>query len=262
MLVCNLGFVIWNLKPVTIFQAIISGIVQGTAEFLPISSSGHLIILHHLFKIKQDFLFDIFVHLGTLLALLVFFHKEIIALFSREKRLVFLLILASIPTAIIGFCCGGIFEQLFANVKSVGGMLLITGLWLLGGDAASRHNKRLKKTPGFFSALLIGFAQGISLIPGISRSGATISTGLISGLNRESAFRFSFLLSIPAVLGALLFKIRDFQLSCDFALIVGMLISAIVGFFSLEFLFSVIKENKLYIFAIYCFVVGIGVLAL
>lgn len=246
----------------TTLQAIVSGVVQGTTEFLPVSSSGHLVILHHLLKIEQDFIFDIFMHLGTLFALLVFFYKEIIALFSRNKRLFFLIVLASIPTAIIGFLCGDIFARLFVHVKCVGAMLLITGIWLLAGDIASRHNKRQKKIPGLFSALLIGFAQGIALIPGISRSGTTISTGLIFGLTKESAFKFSFLLSIPAVSGALLFKIKDLRLAWDFNLIIGMLISAIVGFFCLEFLFDLIKKNKLYIFAIYCFVIGIGVLVL
>lgn len=244
----------------TFWQAVISGVVQGVTEFLPISSSGHLIILHHFLKIKQDFIFDIFVHFGTLLALLVFFYTDIIALFSKNKKLLFLLILASIPTAIIGFLGGDIFTRFFVNVKSVGAMLLITGIWLLVGDIASRSKRVKKQKPVFFSALLIGFAQGIAIIPGISRSGATISTGLICGLSRESAFRFSFLLSVPAVFGAMLFKIRDFRLSCDFNLIVGMLISAIVGFFCLKLLFGLIKKNKLYVFAIYCFVVGICVI--
>lgn len=240
----------------TFLQAVISGIVQGVTEFLPVSSSGHLIILHHLLKIRQDFVFDIFVHLGTLFALLAFFYTDIIALFSKNKRLLFLILLASIPTAIIGFLGGDIFARLFVNVKSVGAMLLITGIWLLAGDIASRYNKTQKKRPSFFSALLIGFAQGIALIPGISRSGATISSGLICGLTKESAFKFSFLLSIPAVSGALLFKIRDFNSGCGFNLIVGMLISAIVGFFCLKFLLHLIRKGRFYIFAIYCFVVG------
>ncbi len=261
----------------TFWQAVISGVVQGATEFLPVSSSGHLIILHHLLKIRQDFVFDIFVHLGTLLALLAFFRKDIIALFCRKKKLLFLLILASIPTAIIGFLGGDIFARLFVNVRRVGAMLLITGIWLLAGDIASRCNKtpplkelvgsipvdkKQEKRPSAFFALLIGFAQGIALIPGISRSGSTISTGLICGLSKESAFKFSFLLSIPAVSGALLFKIRDFRLGWNFDLIVGMLISAIVGFFCLKFLLHLIKKGRFYVFAIYCFVVGIGVLML
>jgi len=244
----------------TTLQAIISGVVQGVTEFLPISSSGHLIILHHFLKVKQDFLFDIFVHLGTLIALFLFFWSQIVVLFRQQRKLLFLIVIASIPTAIIGFVWGDIFQQLFMNIKGVGIMLLITGLWVLGGDIVSRYNKQNKRMPLIFSASLIGLAQGIAIIPGISRSGATISTGLICGLNKESAFRFSFLLSIPAVLGALLFKAKDFYLALNSNLIIGMLTSALVGFFCLKLLFNIIKKNRFYLFSIYCFIVGIWIL--
>ncbi|MCK4859675.1 MAG: undecaprenyl-diphosphate phosphatase [Candidatus Omnitrophica bacterium] len=246
----------------TFFQAVISGVVQGVTEFLPVSSSGHLIILHHLLKIEQDFLFDIFVHLGTLIALLIFFYSDIISLFRKQKKLFSLLIIASIPTAIIGFMWGDIFSRLFVNIKSVGIMLLITAVWLLVGDISSRFIKTKKQIPNVFSAFLIGIAQGVAIIPGISRSGTTISSGLICGLDRESAFKFSFLLSIPAVFGALLFKSKDFSLSCNPNLIIGMLISGIVGYFCLHLLLNLMRKRKLYIFAIYCFAVGVGVLVL
>ena len=192
-----------------IFQAIIFGIVQGITEFFPISSSGHLVILQALMGLKEPQLaFDIFLHLGTLLSILIFFRKDILRLFGEDKRLFLLLVIASIPTFIIGFLFKDTVERFFAMPKVVGSMLGLTGAWLV---LASLYTKRqpVKKGPGILNSILIGIAQGVAIMPGISRSGATIATGILTGLDRELSFKFSFLLAIPAILGASILKAHE-----------------------------------------------------
>ena len=245
-------------------QAVISGAVQGITEFFPISSSGHLVILHSLFRVNEPQLaFDIFLHIGTLGSIFIFFWHDIVSLFGKNKRLLLAIIIASIPTFIIGFFFKDSIERLFGMPKVVGWMLIVTGVWLTAATIYSaRSVKRWPNgSPGVISSLLVGIAQGIAIIPGISRSGATIATGILAGLSREEAFRFAFLLSIPAVVGASLLKAYKIGASLaatdalQFA--AGAITALIVGVVSIKILLNVVKGNRLYLFGIYCFFAGI-----
>jgi undecaprenyl-diphosphatase len=212
-----LGFDISKEHKINIPQSIFLGIVQGLTEFLPVSSSGHLVFFQSLFGLEEPLIFfDVMLHLGTLLAVVIYFRKDICeivqglgaVLKKRHKnppqvKLFLLIVLASIPTGLMGILFKDWFESFFSKPKWVGGMLLITGsvLWLTRW--AKKEGKPLGRMR-WFDAILIGIAQGIAIIPGISRSGATISVGLFCGLDRELSGKFSFLLSIPAILGATL----------------------------------------------------------
>ena len=246
----------------SILKALLSGILQGLTEFLPVSSSGHLALLHRYFGFQEPpLLFDIFLHIGTLLAVIIFFWRDILSVFKKKQRWIGLIIIGCIPTAIIGFLFYGTLKDLFGNLRGVGAMLIITGLWLwipyLPLFKKKQSGLRLPQ------ALLVGLAQSIAIAPGISRSGATISTGLILGLEKETAVRFSFLLSIPAILGALAFEsIKSPGGAISGAtgvlpLLTGMLAALIVGIFSIKLLLAVVKRGRLYYFSPYCIILGI-----
>ncbi|NQT76058.1 MAG: undecaprenyl-diphosphate phosphatase [Candidatus Omnitrophica bacterium] len=242
------------------FEAIISGIVQGVTEFLPISSSGHLVILHRLIGLKETHLvFDIFLHLGTLAAIFIVFWNDILDIFTSKKRVGFFVIIGSAATVLFVLLFGSAAESAFSNVKLVGAMLIVTGAWLILGNFI-RFGTEGMSVP---KAFLIGLAQGIATLPGISRSGATISTGLFLGLDGKAAARFSFLLSIPAIIGAFLLKARagslaGFNINCVF----GLVVSCIVGVLSLKLLLRLIYRNRFHLFGIYCIAAGILVLLL
>jgi len=252
-------------------HAIFLGIVQGLTEFLPISSSGHLVFFQSLFGMKEPQLFfDVMLHFGTLLAVVIYFRRDIGGIIrgigstvtGKRKneegiRLFFLIFIASIPTGLMGFLLKDWFESLFSRPGIVGGMLLITGsiLWLTRW--VKREDRRLDKMR-WIDAILIGVAQGIAIIPGISRSGATISMGLFCGLNRELAGRFSFLLSIPAILGAMFLELWKVSSMPELqAVSIGTAMAFLAGFLSLAFLMKVIQMGKIYNFSYYCW--GIGV---
>ena len=207
-------------------QAIILGAIQGLTEFLPVSSSGHLVLMQNLFGINEpEILFDIFLHLGTLVAICIVFIKEILSILltiwrlpgllrsskswlqlfkeNEDIRIAALIITGSIPTAILGLMLERWSDQLFGSVGLVGFMLLVTGC-LLALTRRVQTEDRFIKQVTVKDSLIIGLVQGFAVIPGISRSGATISVALFLGINREVAGRFSFLLSIPAILGALI----------------------------------------------------------
>lgn len=252
-----------------ILQAIASGILQGITEFIPVSSSGHLVILYHWLGIQQpQVIFDIFLHIGTLFAVVLFFRKSLVSLFTTDKRLGLFIIMASIPTALIGLLFGKFFESLFVNVKAVGFLLVVTGIWLMIGNWATRKKFYRLRTANselrLWQALLIGTSQGIAIMPGISRSGATISTGLLCGLERRKAIQFSFLLSVPAVLGALVVKCNQIGPAFDWtttpAMVVGTIVSCVVGLVSLKFLMALVGKIKFYIFGVYCMVLGLAVM--
>jgi len=258
----------------TALKSIILGIVQGLTEFLPVSSSGHLVIFQKLLKFNDPgVLFEIAVHLGTLVAVIIYFRKDIWeiiqSIFNWRKdapenikyahHLLFYLIIASVITAIIGFAFKNIFESLFENTVLVGFMLIITGGILFASDKIRNTTKKKMSVP---SSLLVGFAQSIAIIPGISRSGATITTGIFTGRTRDLATRFSFLLSIPAILGATILKIKDMQSAMSSSevvlnFILGGIAAAIVGYFAISFLIKMIKQAELFYFSIYCWIIGI-----
>ena len=242
----------------TLLQAIILGAVQGITEFFPISSSGHLVIIQGLFGMKEPMLaFDIFLHLGTTAAVLIYFRKDIIDILTKDRRIALYIAVASIPTFIIGFMFKEVVEELFTRPHIVGYMLLATGALLITSSFYTRFTRREStKKIGWVNSLIVGTAQGIAIIPGISRSGATITSGILSGIDKEQAFKFSFLLSIPAVLGASVLKapkIGAGLTSGEFIYFtVGALAAMIVGLFSVSVLLKIVKANKLYFFGIYC----------
>ncbi|MBU1853458.1 MAG: undecaprenyl-diphosphate phosphatase [Candidatus Omnitrophica bacterium] len=243
----------------TLFEAIISGIVQGLTEFLPISSSGHLVILHRIIGLQEpQIAFDIFLHVGTLIAIFIVFWRDILDVFGSKKKTGILILLGTAPTAIFIALFGEKVAASFTNVRFVGAMLIVTGLWLILGNFFRYGTTQFSG----FKAIFIGLAQGIAAFPGISRSGATISTALFLGIDPKSAARFSFLLAIPAIIGAFLLKIKDFSLNGSNMnnYILGLVVSCIVGILSLKLLLRVLYRNKFHLFGIYCIVAGLLVL--
>jgi undecaprenyl-diphosphatase len=274
-------------EPLNSIEAIMLGIVQGLTEFLPVSSSGHLILFQKLFGVKEpEVLFDICMHVGTLTAVIIVFYREIfeilIALFQipgklkmagglfrlcevdESVRMAILIVVGSFPTALIGLLLKEVIDQLFGSVKVVGFMLMVTGslLWLtrnMKTDGRSVRKTTLK------DAVLIGIAQGLAILPGISRSGATISTALFLGMDRKVASRYSFLLSIPAIFGALLLGLGTPELQTTIPLstiIAGSAVSALVGWIALVILLRVVERGQLHNIAPYCWLVGSGTLLL
>ena len=265
-----------------IIQAIILGVIQGLTEFLPVSSSAHLVFITDILGLQQNVAFDTLLHLGTLVAVVGYFWRDIVEIITsfissimdifrgkfkeglKEKpfkKLTWLLVVGTIPAGLMGILLQKQFEALFNSVIYVGFFLIITGLLLWGAERVKPGEKDVEDI-SFKNALVIGIAQGIAIAPGISRSGATISAGLFSGLNRELAARFSFLLSIPAILGAALVQAKDIT-SFDAStavLIAGFLSALIFGYLAIKLLLKIIKERTLMIFAYYCWIVGIAVI--
>jgi undecaprenyl-diphosphatase len=237
------------------FEAIISGIVQGVTEFLPVSSSGHLVILHKIIGLEGPQLtFDIFLHLGTLIAIFMVFWKDILNIFTVNRRGLFFIFIATLSTAVFVIIFQKNIEDMFVGSKLTGVMLMVTGVWIIIGSFVRFGSSGFTGLKSF----IIGIAQGISAIPGISRSGATISTALFLGIDPQSAARFSFVLSIPAIIGAFALKIRggglsDFNINCIF----GLIVSCIVGILSLKLLLKILRGDRLYIFGLYCIIMGI-----
>jgi len=251
---------------VDLVSSLFLGIVQGLTEWLPISSSGHLVIVQQIMKMDIPLLFDVILHFGTLLAVIVFFWEDILKILkslftlnfnSEEGKSIKFIIIGSIPVALVGYLFRGIIESLFSNLLAVGLSLIITGVFLLLTKKSKGKNK-LK----LFDSFLIGIAQAFALIPGISRSGFTISTGLFKGIDKKTVFKFSFLLSIPAIIGAnLLELIKNPVTQTDILpLFVCVITSAVVGYLSLKFLYRMLTKGKFYYFSFYCFILGLFVL--
>jgi len=237
-----------------LIKIILLALVQGLTEFFPVSSSGHLLIFQKLLNFTTlPLVYDIFFHLGTLLAVTIFFFKDLRPLVLRfyEKnnfRMVLLIITASLPTAIIGFLFKDFFETLFEKTSYLGFCFLFTAAVLL-----TSRTLRLKNFPLFPAAFLIGVAQGIAIIPGISRSGMTIATALVLGLGFEFSFTFSFLLSIPAILGATLLEMDKIPWQGGHwpQIMLAVAVSALAGFLVLGLLKKIMVREKFYRFAYY-----------
>lgn len=247
------------------------GLLQGATEFLPVSSSGHLAIGQYLLGIKEPpIFFDVILHIGTLLAVSIFFRRDLLELTrtfihrlrnpfgERNENDLFLaaIIAGSIPTAFIGFAFKDLLESAFASLDAVGIGLMVTGALLLLTRRIQSPNK--EKPLNFWRAILIGTAQGIAITPGISRSGATISVGIMAGLDRAKAARYSFLLSIPAILGALALQLKD-GVSNQVALLpmtAGFLSAFVVGYFSLGWLMKAVRPGAFHKFSYYCLPLG------
>ena len=258
-------------------QSIILGIFQGLAEFLPISSSGHLVILNHILGIKEiSMFFNISVHMGTLAAIFIVFRNEIyhivismLGMFKKDKdidtqnsiKLGWLIIVGSIPTAIIGLFFSKYADKLFSTIELTGAMLIVTGL--IVGLSYFVKERSESDTFSFKTAVMIGISQGLAIIPGISRSGTTIVTGQLLGVKRELAGKYSFLLSIPAIMGAELLELFKGGFSLDLfttEVLVGTLVSFVTGYFVLKYFMIIIKKGKFYLFSPYCILAGITVL--
>ena len=236
-------------------QAIILGFVQGLTEFLPISSSGHLVIFQKLFALSEPpVLFDILVHLGTLGAIILYFRKEWLKI---SKKTIYLIIIGTIPAAIVGLFLQNYITQIFNSLRLVGLALLFTGVLLFFTYRFKSLNRQFDKL-NWRDALLIGVFQALAIIPGISRSGATIVSAL--GRKLETAFRFSFYLAVPAILGAFVLQIPDLVYSpCSYLKqgILGMIIAGITGYLTLKILERVLMSARFWFFGFYCLAIGL-----
>lgn len=248
-----------------LINVVIIGIVQGITEFLPISSSGHLVILQNLFGINEGQLtLDIFLHIGTVIPILIIYWQEVkdILLFKKEtRRLSWLIIIGIIPTGFIGFFLKDFFVGFFSSVLNVGFMLLITGLFLYLVEKFAVSKKGLAEMKEH-NAIIIGIAQGLAIIPGISRSGTTITASIFQGLDRESAAKYSFLVSIPVIMGAGLLELKEvfdngFTGTSNWALIItGAAVAAVTGYLAIKYLLHILKQGSLMVFAYYCWILG------
>jgi undecaprenyl-diphosphatase len=241
----------------TISIAILLGFVQGLTEFLPISSSGHLVLLQKVLGFSEPpVFFDVLVHLGTLLAVVVFLGRDLIRA-ARKLNVVRVILLGTLPAAAVGLLLQGFVDTLFNSLLIVGLAYFFTAAllwWSRGIGEGDLGRGRISDR----RALIIGLFQAVAIIPGVSRSGSTIVAGLSQGLDRETAFKFSFYLFIPAVLGALVLQIKDqpavLLSPADFW---GMLTAFVVGYFSLLILRRVLLSGKLYYFSFYCALLGL-----
>lgn len=250
----------------TLFEAGVLGLIQGFTEFLPVSSSGHLVIAQQWFGLQADVLtFDVLLHLATLLAIIAFFGRSLFKLHFKDWVLIGV---GTIPAVIIGVFFKDAIEALFANDKFVGVELILTGLINFFIDWRIKHmpavkpevnNGQLKMTP--WQSFTIGVAQAIAIIPGISRSGSTVAGSVLFGLDRETAFRYSFLLAIPALAGAGILEGKDLigqPLTLPLpAILVGCTLAAVSGFASLYVFKYVMEKAHLSWFGWYCVVVGV-----
>lgn len=280
-----------------IWKGIILGILQGAAEFLPISSSGHLVIVKELLGVdlgNGGVFFDVMLHIGTLLAIFVAFWKDIkrlivegvhilgdvfynITVFFRRmgnkdckyhrvvrssyRKMVVMILISTIPTGIIGVLLSDVIEIANGIVLVPGICLLITAMFLVIADVAEAGNKRPKEAT-YVDAASVGFAQGLATMPGISRSGTTITACILCGFDKKFAVKYSFIMSIPAVLGAAVLEVKDIGkihlsqmdiISC----VIATVVAAIVGYLSICFMMRLVRGKKYKYFAIYCAVVGI-----
>ena len=268
-----------------IFQAIILGIVQGLAEFLPIASAGQVLIVTHILNVtfpnqSGAIAFNTLLHLGTLTAVVGFFWRDLIKIIKAfvnsllnlvqgtfmdglkedvHKRLAWLLIVGTIPVAIVGILFTKQFEALFNNVVAVGVFLIINGLILvLSEHFATRGDKRVMGLT-FKNSLIIGVFESLALFPGISRSGSSISAGLLFGLERQCAARYAFLLAIPAIAGAVIVEYKNIGALTETntaSIIAAYLAVVIFGYLSIGLLIRLIKSTSLRVFAYYCWIVG------
>lgn len=280
----------------SLLQAILMGLIQGLTEFLPVSSSGHLALFKILFGVENEtgILFDVLLHVGTLIAVCVVYYRDIgklivegccilrdvfinIVLFFQNKikkehepyrhvisssyrKFVMLIIVSTIPTGIIGFAGKDVVEMASGILIVPGICLILTAILLLIADHV-KDGEKFPKSVTYTNAFGIGIAQGIATLPGLSRSGTTITACLLSGFNRNFAVKYSFIMSIPAILGALVLELKDIAgvavTGVEIAYyIVGMLIAAIVGYICIKTMLVIVRKKKFTVFAIYCLIVG------
>ena len=253
----------------SLLEAIILGIVQGLTEFLPVSSSGHLELVKFLFGnnlvAEESLLFTVSVHAATALSTIVIFRKDILEIFkglfqfewNESSKFSLYIIISMIPAAFVGVFFDDMLEQLFSGqILLVGFMLIITALLLILADRAKNTNKSV----GWKEAIIIGIAQAIAILPGISRSGATISTSVILGIDRTKAARFSFLMVVPLIMGKIAKDLLggEFMMEDDklHMILIASLAAFVSGLLACKWMISLVRNSNLYYFAIYCLIVG------
>lgn len=282
----------------SILQSLFLGIIQGITEFLPVSSSGHLSILQNLLGIKTDggLLFDVMLHIGTVAAICMVFHKDILRmtgetvrmisdirknfsilvhnnkekdavrykkiLHNNYRRFVVMVLIATIPTAIIGYAASDLVSLASNTLLAPGIGLLLTAVFLIISDV-SETGKKVPKDISFTSTFLIGIAQGLSTLPGLSRSGTTIAACLIAGYDKRFAVKYSFIMAIPAILGAAFMEVGQIgsgavsiSVSQFFIYLAGTVAAGICGYFCCKKMLAVVRKQKFRGFAIYCLILG------
>jgi len=260
----------------SLISALLLGVLQGFTEFLPISSSGHLVLMQELLPgfSQPGVLFDVTLHLGTLVAVCLYFWKDLGMLLlsvipgdkagvdtATNRRLLWLLLIGSLPTVVLGLLFRKQFEAMFNDIFGVGIWFIVTGILLFMTDRVTRSDRSLSAMT-VLDALLIGIAQGLSIIPALSRSGATIATGVFLGIERDLLVRYSFLLSIPSVAGAFFLEFFShrqemFQAADLLAYGVGTLAALVVGYWSIAVLLNLTRSRRLSMFAYYCWAIGV-----
>ncbi|MCW5202085.1 undecaprenyl-diphosphatase UppP [Desulfobulbus sp. US2] len=266
----------------TFLQAIILGIVQGLTEFIPVSSSGHLVLVPHFlgwqFAKEQAFIFDVLVQWGTLFSVFIYFWKDLVAIAKAflqgvirrepfaepDSRMGWYLIIATLPAVVFGLLGKDLIEHAFASAEMTGYFLFLTAILLVIAETVGQRNRRMEEIT-WLDSLLIGFSQVLALLPGVSRSGATIAGGMTRHLDRSAAARFSFLMSVPVMLGAGLLALKDLAelpgLN-DFILplLAGFLAALVSGYIAIRWLIAYLSKHSLYLFAVYCTVLGLIVI--
>ena len=245
-----------------ILQALLLGLVQGITEFLPVSSSGHLVLMQQVMGLKNvPIFFDAMLHVGTLVSVVVVLFRDIIGIFRHPiQNHMGMLIIATIPAAVAGYVWGDYFEVVFQNGQMLGYCFLLTALILVLSERIAARIKTPKKLV-LQNALTMGLMQAVAIFPGISRSGSTIAGGLMSGVDRTQAARFSFLMSIPIIIGSagssgagvLQGGMGDITWP---VVIVGTVAAAVIGYFAVKFMLAMIQKSKLYGFAVYVAALG------
>lgn len=253
----------------TLFESLFLGLVQGLTEFLPVSSSGHLVLFQHLFGVREDvLLFDIAVHIGTLIPVVIIFREEVIKIIRFPvSRMTLLLIAGTIPTCLIGLLFKKPIEELFISGKTIGIEFVITGCILWAAESLRRGKKDLPSTT-WLDAAFVGIMQGIAIIPAISRSGLTIAGSLFRGFDREWAARFSFLLSAPAILGAAVLHTRELLQDGGYCIQInpliiagGVAVAAVSGYISIKVMMRVLTKGSMRLFSVYLWLLGILIIA-
>ena len=265
-----------------LWQSLVLGVVQGLTEFLPISSSGHLVLFQNIFGMKEPMMaFDIALHGGTLLAILAFFHRDILDILKDfmnslqravskkpasnaniqppHRGLWVCILITLIPTGIMAVCFKHFFESAFSNLLFVAVAWFVMGLLLILSERFQQGQKDLSVIH-YGDAFWIGLVQGIALMPGISRSGSTILAGMLLGIKKEDAAKFSFLISIPAVAGAIVLDLKEglhYFLSPLAGVFAGFLAAAITGYLVIRWLMALIREGRFFLFGYYCIAVSL-----
>jgi undecaprenyl-diphosphatase len=267
-----------------LFVALVLGLVQGVTEFLPVSSSGHLVVGAHLLRFSQpSLLFDIILHVGTLVPVLWLYRADVVDMVGglrgltapvrawREQRgfrLLFSVAMGTVPGVVLGVGLNDLFKRLFSSPTVVGVTFLVTGGILMASRLCPAPTAEEEPEDSYLGltpirSLLVGLAQGLAITPGISRSGTTITAALLLGIERTMAARFSFLLSIPAILGAVALHLGDAKLVSGSALAVyaaGALVAAVSGYLALRWLVLLVRRGSMYRFAFYLWPMGVAVL--